>query len=236
MFHRQKLKAMYNTNHYKQTKEFFKISALEKQGYYDAKPGQTLKHNPWQQRIRKMALVTLDKLLKNNPGTISKLIDAGCGRGDFAIEIAQRYPNLNQIYGSDFSKETISIARQETGPSERVIFCEADLLNMPFQDGQFDITLCINVLHHIHINDLANVIKELTRITKRYLILEIKNNDNFYYRYIHPTSFGGITVYPTSIKKLNPLLETNRFHLKEQRGIFVFNWLSPLVLLLYEKP
>jgi len=226
---------MTEPNHYKQTKEFFRISATERQGYYDAQAGGPLKHNPWQRRIRRMALRVLDKLSEKKPGNISTLIDIGCGRGDFAMQMAQRYPHLTKIYGCDFSKETLSIARQNAASLKNITFWEADLLDMPFEDKQFDVAICINVLHHIHKDNLAKAVGQLSRVTRKYLILEIKNDDNFYYHYIHPKSFSGITVYITSVKVLNRLFKEYGFRLKKQHGIFLFNWLSPLVLLVYEK-
>jgi ubiquinone/menaquinone biosynthesis C-methylase UbiE len=226
---------MTETNHYKQTKEFFRISATERQGYYDAQAGGPLKHNPWQRRTRRMALRVLDKLSEKSPGNISTLIDVGCGRGDFTIQIAQQCPYLTKIYGCDFSKETLSIAQKDAASLEKITFQEANLLDMPFEDKQFDAAICINVLHHIHKDDLPRAVKQLSRITKKYLILEIKNDDNPYYHYFHPKSFRGITVYITSVKVLNKLFKEHGFRLKKQHGIFLFNWLSPLVLLVYEK-
>ena len=163
------------------------------------------------------------------------MLDVGCGRGDFTLQIARRYKHLSQICGSDFSKETLSIALKEAASFQNVTFQEANLLNLPFEDNQFDVTICINVLHHIHENDLPTAIEQLSRITRKYLILEIKNDANFYYHYIHPKSFSGITVYITSANVLNPLFHNHGVRLKRQQGIFLFNWLSPLILLTYEK-
>jgi len=226
---------MTDTNHYERTKTFFRRSALERKGYYDAKPGEPLKHNRWQPIIRKMILKVLDQLLKENSGNLSTLIDVGCGKADFALEIARRYPNFTLIYGTDFSRETLSIAREETKEFEQINICEANLLELPFEDRKFDITICVNVLHHIHQNDLPRAIEQLSRITRKYLIMEIKNDDNFYYHYIHPKTFSGITVYLTSVRQLNPLLKGCGFRLKKQKGIFVFNRLSPLVMPIYER-
>lgn len=219
-------------NHYQKTKDFFRVSAIERQGYYDARFGTPLRHNIWQLRIRKMVLAALDKLLQCD-SNILKIIDVGCGRGDFTIEIAKRYPQLSRIWGCDFSKENLTIACKDAESSEKISFLETDLLNIPCEDNSFDLALCINVLHHIHKNDLARALSELARITKRYLVMEIKNNDNFYMRYMHPRYFGGTRVYPTSIKEVNCLLKIHSFQSMKQKGIFLFNWLSPLLVLVY---
>lgn len=222
--------------HYEKTKEFFRIRAIEKQGYYDAEPGR-LKHSIWQRRIRKMALRSLDKLLRYY-SNISRVLDVGCGRGDFTIEIAKRYPQLSEIWGCDFSKEVLSIARKDAASLGRVSFQEADLLNLPFEDNSFDSVLCINTLHHIHENDLPRALSELARITNKYLIIEIRNRDSFYYhKLIHPKPVwvSNIKVYHTSTSYVNSLLSSYGFRLRKQRSIFLFNRLSPRLLLMYDR-
>lgn len=227
---------MEHKGHYEKTKDFFRLMAIERQGYYNAQPGGALKHSIWQLRIRKMALRGLSKLLWYD-SNISKVLDVGCGRGDFTIEIAKRHPQLGEVWGCDFSEEVLAIARKDAASSGRISFQEADLLDMPFQDNSFDLTLCVNVLHHVHESDLARALSELARITNRYLVIEIRNSDNFYYRRVHSKTLwiGGPNVYPTSTRYVSSLLGSHSFRLRKQQGIFLFNWLSPLVLLIYDK-
>jgi len=225
---------MKNIEHYDKVKEFHRIGAVEKDGYYDAIREGALKHTVWQLRIRKMVLNTVDKLLSGNPD-ISRAIDVCCGRGDFTTEIANRYPQLNQIYGCDFVKEMLSIAERDAANIKNVKFQEADLLNLPFSDNSFDLTLCINVIHIIHKQDLEKALSELARITNKYLILEIKNIDNFYFKYIFSNDICGMKMYPNSIEEINNILKKYNFSLNKTHGIFMFNWLSPLIVLLYKK-
>lgn len=225
--------------HYEKTKDLFKIHAIERQGYYDAQPGRPSKYRIWELRMRKMLLGSLDKLLRYD-SNISNVIDVGCGRGDFTIEIAKRYPQLGKICGCDFCKEVLSIARKEAASPERISFQEADILDMPFEDNSFDLTLCNNVLHHIHESDLPRALSELARITNRYLIIEIRNkNSRYYYEYIYsilrmkPDS--SISVYRTSTSHVSSLLRNHGFQLRKQRCIFFFNRLSPILFLIYYK-
>jgi ubiquinone/menaquinone biosynthesis C-methylase UbiE len=226
--------AMNRNDHYEATKEFHRISAVEKDGYYEAVTGKPQKHLYWQLRIRKMVLNTLDKLIPGNPDIFSA-IDIGCGRGDFTVEIAKRYPQLKKIYGCDFVKEALSIARRDSESLLNISFEEAELLNLPYDNNSFDLTLCINVLHHIYKEDSEKALTALARITKRYLVLEIKNINNFLYRDILPKSLCGMTVYPISITKVSNILKNDNFELIENHGIFLFKWLSPLIVLVYEK-
>lgn len=188
----------------------------------------------WQIRIRKIVLKLSAELLKLD-SNISSAIDVGCGNGDFTIKIAKRFSQLTHIWGCDFVLDALDIAR-ETQPLDKIIiFKEANILKIPFEENKFGLTICINVLHHIYKSDLSRALSELARVTARYLILEIKNGNNFYYKHIHPKSFGGMRVYPTTACKVDSILRDHGFHSIQQKGIFYFNWLSPLLVLVFEK-
>ena len=126
---------------------------------------------------------------------------------------------------------------------KKIDFHEANILDMPFNDHSFDLTVCINTLHHIHKEDLEKGLSELARITKKYLVIEIKNNNNFLYKYILPNlykyilqnSLHGMNVYPTSIETTSRILSRYNFRLVNTSGILLFNWLSPMVVISYEK-
>jgi len=226
---------MKNKNHYEKTKEFHRISAVEKNGYYDAMVGnRPLKHIFPQLRVRNIVRSKLDQLTGYDSG-ISSLVDVGCGRGDFTIEISKRYPQLKKICGCDFVEQALSIAQKDSASVNNISFQEAQLLSLPYDDNRFDLALCINVLHHIHKEDLGKALSELARISKRYLVLEIKNINNFLYRYLLPKSLLGMNVYPTSIAEVSNALKKHNFQLVEHRGIFLFNWLSPLIILTFKK-
>lgn len=226
---------MKHNDHYEKTREFHRISAVEKNGYYDAMiGGRPLKHTPYQLRVRKLLFNALDKMFRDDPG-IASAVDAGCGRGDFTIAVSKRYPQLKKVCGCDFVKEALGIAEKDAAMLTHVSFQESHLLQMPYDDGGFDLALCINVLHHIHKNDLEKALSELARISNRYLVIEIKNINNFLYKYILPKSLLGMNVYPTSIAAVSTILEKLGFRLIEDHGIFLFNSLSPLVILVYKK-
>lgn len=225
------------SEHYRLTKQLFRQSALHKQGFYDAKPGQPPRHTVWQLRVRRTVLSFVDVLLRDAPG-ILRVIDVGCGRGDFTIELARRYPSIREIWGTDFSPEALAIAAGEAGQPGRIFFREADLREMPFEDNRFDLTVCINVLHHIHRDDLDRALAELARITRGDLVLEIKNRRNPYYRFIRsrPTDTGKeVRVFPTSVAEVTRALGPRGFRLTRKGGIMLGGWLSPLLVLAYEK-
>jgi SAM-dependent methyltransferase len=222
--------------HYEATRQVFQHSALHSGGYYDARPGRPLRHSAWQRRVRRIALSMLARQLRG--GAAPRVVDVGCGRGDLTIEVATRYSSLKEVWGTDFVHEVLEIARSEAARLPRVSFKEADILAMPFEDHAFDATLCINVLHHIHPADLPRALDELARITRRCLILEIKNRESFYYRNLRSRPappVGRIGIFPTSTGDVSAALAARGFRLAAGTGIFVIKRLSPLLVLTYEK-
>ena len=219
--------------HYDRTKAFFRESAVERQGFYDGSPG-VLEHTFWQMRMRRMVIQYLSGIITSG-GSMKSLLDAGCGRGDFIKEIALKFPHLTEIGGTDFSGEALDIGRADLSGERRVFFKEADLLHLPFDDGRFDIVTCINVIHHVHHDDFAAALSELSRITRHCLIVEIKNLGNIYWRYLHPPRVHGIDIFPVTIAETAACIEPQGFRLSSKLGIFGFPVLSPIVTLVFQK-
>jgi len=224
--------------HYDLTENYFKEISKNKMGYYDAKNVQKLKHTSQQYKIWQICISFLDSILKTNK-KIEKIADIGCGIGDFTIDIANRYSNFNKIVGVDFLDEVIDLAEKNEKKYKKVTFVKENLLDLSFQDRSFDITLCINVIHHIYSKDLNKAINELARITDKYLIIEIRNKKNifnFWYKYFSlPILYKKLPVYSSSIDELNKILNKEKFELKRVKGIYANTRICWRLLLMYKK-
>jgi SAM-dependent methyltransferase len=223
--------------HYATTREAFRQLAIHRQGYYDAQAGRPLRHSPWQRRIRRLVLASVTELLGRD-ATLRTLVDVGCGRGDFLLDLHAACPGLAELWGTDFSPEMLALAAADARGLARVRFREADLLAMPFPAARFDVTVCVNVLHHVHGRDQAHALVELGRITRRYLVLEIKNAANPYYRRIawrEVRGIGRLDIFPTTVDEVDGALGRQGFARRTVRGIFVSRWLSPLLVLVFER-
>lgn len=221
--------------HYDRTRQVFRHSALHRSGYYDAKVGTELRHSVWQRRVREVVLSMLARTL-HDPARMT-VLDVGCGRGDFAVQVARRFPNVKAIWGTDVVPETLALARAADHSPAQVRFRTGDILEMPFDDKSIDVTLCINVLHHIHAADLPRALAELARVTTRSLILEIKNRRHVYYRhrrFRYADPVGRIDIFPTSPAEVSDILARHGFRLTTAAGIFPMRWLSPLLVLRYD--
>jgi len=134
------------------------------------------------------------------------------------------------VVGCDFSAEAVAIGRRCARDLANVRFEEADVLALPFDERAFDAVVCINVLHHVAGDDIPKALVELARITRRTLIVEIKNRDNPFYRYRYDNGFG-VAVYPTTTAEVCAVLEPLGFELEQTRGIFLLTKISPLLVL-----
>jgi ubiquinone/menaquinone biosynthesis C-methylase UbiE len=225
-------------SHYKLVERYFRESAINKGGYYDAKNKEKFKHDAQQLKIWEICTSILDKILQNNPKTM-KVIDVGCGIGDFTQELAKRYPQFNEIIGIDSLKEVLEIAKKNAMQFDRVSFTEGNVLDIPFNDRNFDVTICINLLHHIHIDDFERAIGELARITDKYLILEIRNKEdifNFWYdRFLIPIYYKDLPVNTNTVSEVSDIIKNHGFKLRTVKGLFPFKRICRRLILFYER-
>jgi 2-polyprenyl-3-methyl-5-hydroxy-6-metoxy-1,4-benzoquinol methylase len=92
-----------------------------------------------------------------------KVLDAGCGTGEYSCWFASCGANVT---GIDLSDNSIEEGRQyadENGIT-RVTFEKRSVLQTGFEDNSFDFVYCTGVLHHIP--DPFGGLKELCRITR----------------------------------------------------------------------
>ena len=64
------------------------------------------------------------------------LLDAATGTGDIALEALRQVEGIDAV-GADFSLEMMRVGRERDG-GERIRWCAADALSLPFPDASFD--------------------------------------------------------------------------------------------------
>jgi ubiquinone/menaquinone biosynthesis C-methylase UbiE len=78
-----------------------------------------------------------------------KLLEIGCGRGEFAVWLAGVLPDVN-ITAVDFSSAAIAIARQYASDScIDVQFSRADAQRLEFADNHFDYVVSCECMEHV---------------------------------------------------------------------------------------
>lgn len=92
-----------------------------------------------------------------------KILDVCTGTGDIAIYFARLLP-CAQIVGVDFSPEMLKIAAVKAQEFKNINLTEGDALNLPFEDGEFDISFISFGLRNL--TDIEKGLQEMKRVTK----------------------------------------------------------------------
>lgn len=103
--------------------------------------------------------------LRLRPG--AHLLDAGCGAGEHALELASEVLPGGRVVGVDVSHAMIEraqdAAEQARSPVE---FTVGDVRSLPLADASFDAVRCERVLQHLAPSDAAAAVSELARVTR----------------------------------------------------------------------
>jgi ubiquinone/menaquinone biosynthesis C-methylase UbiE len=131
---------------------------------------QPLVHERWEsdfrtpanERFYDQAFDYVAAVLGPMPG--ATVLDAGCGRADYALRLARRG---FRVVAVDFSSPVVASAARNVRSSDvshRIVVQRANILQLPFPDRAFDHVLCWGVL--MHIPDVASAIAELARVVR----------------------------------------------------------------------
>lgn len=106
--------------------------------------------------------ITAAKLLPDLNGR--RVLEIGCGRGDFALWLAERAPEAN-ITAIDFSDAAIEIAKKRAAEAGgRVRFEVGDAQSLRFENDSFDVIVSCECLEHVPRPEL--MIGEMYRLLK----------------------------------------------------------------------
>jgi ubiquinone/menaquinone biosynthesis C-methylase UbiE len=223
--------------HYRMIKNYFLKDSTDKKDFYNLKNREEIKQDLKKRNMWKIYTSTLDEIL-NNDTKISNVVDVGCGIGNFIFELSTR-KQFKKIVGIDFLSETIKIAFNNQNYFRNIYFIQGDMLNLPFNDCSFNLTICLDTIHHIHKDDLWKAIQELTRITNKYLMIEIRNKDfilEFWYKKILlPKYYSDLPQYSTTITELNDFMKSKGFTQILSRGLRTLNKTNRRIVLVYKK-
>jgi ubiquinone/menaquinone biosynthesis C-methylase UbiE len=113
--------------------------------------------------FRRFVLPSVTQLKRDYP--IRRLLDAGCGTGNIAIDIASLLPDA-EVTAIDLTDESLALARQTAlhhGLSN-ISFQNSNLLQYDPELGAFDFVYCQGVIHHL--SDPLLGMKNLNRYLK----------------------------------------------------------------------
>ena len=108
-----------------------------------------------------------EQTIKLIPPDVHRILDAGCGDGIISNRLA--LSNDFQVIAIDFSQAALKYVKVFT------ILGTVDVL--PFSDRSFDLIICAEVLEHLPVDVYSRTLKQLQRVSDKYIIISVPNNE-----------------------------------------------------------
>jgi ubiquinone/menaquinone biosynthesis C-methylase UbiE len=154
-----------------------------------------------------------------------RVLDGGCGGGRYSV--ALKNLGAGEVVGVDWSKQGIAVANERVKQANiaGVTYRQADVLELPFKDGEFDFVFSNGVLHHTY--NTQRGIDELRRVLK-------PGGGGWLYLYHRPGGLDRLTHYLARLllKRSNKEVCRRYCHalgLPANRIFFLLDlWLTPI--------
>jgi ubiquinone/menaquinone biosynthesis C-methylase UbiE len=105
-------------------------------------------------------------ILNIRPG--QKIVDVGCGPGDFTRHLARLSNQKATILGIDSNEKSIRAAIADTkkaGLSQSIRYKQGNVYTIPIEDDYADLTCCRTLL--MHLTDPVEAVREMARVTRK---------------------------------------------------------------------
>ncbi len=120
----------------------------------------------WQETLLPYQVQMQRDIVRLIPSDVTTVLDAGCGNG----LITNILPDWLQVTGLDRSATALADVHWPTAIG--------DVTDLPYPDQSFDLVMCNDVIEHLDDADRQQAVRELARVTNRYLIISIPFREN----------------------------------------------------------
>jgi len=156
-----------------EVKEYFNNTGFERWNKIYSEDGQV---NKVQLDIRTGHNQTVDRILEWIDSDMDAyertFCDAGCGVGSLAIPLTKM--GAKKVYASDISKAMVTEARQRADATLGPVLAknvEFETMDLEHISGKFDTVFCIDVMIHYPDEKLEEMIKHLSSVAERRMII-----------------------------------------------------------------
>lgn len=94
-----------------------------------------------------------------------KIVDVGCGTGDFTRYLGSLIHGKYKIIGVDIRAANIRTAEKQTAKEGNIAFRKGDAFSIPVEDGWADLVCCRTLL--MHLTDPLKAVSEMTRVARK---------------------------------------------------------------------
>ena len=126
--------------------------------------------------VRKWQAIT--RALARTTG-VRSVLDLPCGTGRFTGHLADvGY----EVVAADVSMEMMEEAHKRIGVRARLHgFVRADAERLPLCDSSVDCVMSIRFLHHIDSPTRVSIVREMARVSRRWLVLDFRHKHSYRY-------------------------------------------------------
>lgn len=190
--------------------------------------GYTWLGNITQKNIVKRVKEVFDEI---NLPKDAKIIDMGCGVCKM-LSAFREWGYKNSI-GIDFSSESIKRCAEQGFQENKDVF-KMDATNADFSDGEFTVSFEEGVLEHYKDHGYVPFIKEMIRLSNKYVIITQPNHYSLYGKItqlFYTISKRGVKEYTYKIDDFIKIIEQENFSLKSIKKTGLRDW----QILLFER-
>jgi ubiquinone/menaquinone biosynthesis C-methylase UbiE len=157
------------------------------------------------------------------------VLDIPCGNGRFF----PIFSNAKQLTMADYSPHMLQACQERFGKPEQVTYIQADISSIPLSDRCVDLCFCMRLFHHMKNDEVrSSALRELTRVSKKYVALSFYNKNRFRYykKVIRGKKPRGNYITLTHLKNL-----AQQAGLRYIEHTPKFNWIEQQCMALFEK-
>jgi SAM-dependent methyltransferase len=116
-------------------------------------------------------------------------LDIGCGNGNLIKWL--RFFGID-AHGVELSKYALELLDPKIKPYVK----EADLIDLPYKDEEFDLVISFDVLEHVERGKIKKAALEAVRVSKKYILHKIYTRENLWITLLHRKDFSHVSVLP----------------------------------------
>ena len=123
---------------------------------------------------------------------------------------------------ADISEDALRVIDERYGRMKNLVVMNGKITAIPFKENTFDLAFCMRLFHHMNNDQLrSDALKELARVSKKYVAFSFYNKNcfNYYYRKIMRKKIRGNYISYSHMYKLaaqQGLEPVERYFLKKQ--------------------
>ncbi|GJQ23511.1 MAG: hypothetical protein HBSAPP01_13010 [Candidatus Brocadia sapporoensis] len=103
------------------------------------------------------------------PFDVRSVLDVGCGNGFFLNYLQEFHNQFTRLCGIDRSESALKYVKTEKKLGS--------IDSLPFSENEFDLLVCLEVLEHLPLRIYKLGLKELCRVSNKYIVITVPYNE-----------------------------------------------------------